>query len=505
MLVRVAPRRVLLVCVVLLGLLLVPGGPVAAQSCAGGTENDFNGDGVTDIAIADPDATVGGAERAGRVHVVYGGGAGSQTLSQDDSFVTGSVAEAGDRFGSSLAAVDYNEDGCADLVVGVPFETFGDAIECGVVHVIYGSPSGFGPNGSLQLDQDTAGMPGGRESADRFGWSVAADVSAGGAPFLVIGVPGESVSDASGVQQPDAGAVVYVSGSTMVMRHQDSPDVSGVVEAGDQYSLAVAASPRHVAVGNPGEAIGSDRYSGSTLLFDHSMGGNIGSSWNQDGAGQSGVAEPSDWCGRSLSMTEYVPPGGSAADEVSLVAVGCPGEAVGEVASTGRVVLVEADTGTSEVVSFDHGVVDVEGDPQFDDYFGWSVEVVNRSPGSAVGWDDLLVAVGVPGKDGAGRVDDGGVHVVSGVGPPGDHDAWFDSGELTGGLWAPRDDARAGQFLGSTSTHLYVGDPYGGPPSVYAVPWQNLVAGASDPVRVYQPGSDGLPSSGVGMFGAAIV
>lgn len=501
MLVRVAPQRVLLVCAVLLGLLLVPGGPVAAQSCAGGTENDFNGDGVTDIAIADPDATVGGAERAGRVHVVYGGGVGSQTVSQDDAFVT-SVPEDGDRFGFSLAAVDYNEDGCTDLVVGVPFETYED-FESGTVQVLYGSPSGFGPNGMLGLDQNSAGMAG-RDPGDRFGYSVAAGVSTGGDPFLVIGSPGEDLPDGSGVQQPDAGAVVYVSGSTMVMRHQDSPGVSGAVEAGDQYSLSVAASPRHVAIGNPGEAIGSDQYSGSIHVYSHAMNGNIGG-WSQNGAGQSGVAEPSDWCGRSVSMTEYVPPGGSTGDEVSLVAVGCPGEAVGDVASTGRVVLVEADTGISEVVSFDHGVVDVEGDPQFDDYFGWSVEVANRSPGSAVGWDDLLVAVGVPGKDGEGRIDDGGVHVVSGIGAPGDHDVWFDSGELTGGLWAPRDDARAGQFMGSTSTHLYVGDPFGSPPAVYAVPWQNLVAGASDPVRVYQPGADGLPSSGVGTFGAAIV
>lgn len=498
MLLRVTPRRVLLALVLLAGLLLVPGGPAAAQSCAGGTENDFNGDGVTDIAIADPDATVGGAERAGRVHVVYGDGAGSQTFSQDDSFVPGSSAESGDRFGFSLAAVDYDQDGCTDLVVGTPFEALTDDPEGGMVQVVYGSPSGFGPNGGLGLSQNTAGMPGGREPGDRFGWSLAAGVVAGGDPFLVIGVPGESVADGGGVDQEDAGAVAYVSGSTMLLRHQDSAGVGGSTAPDDQWGLSVAASGRHVMVGGPGQARGSDRFAGTAQGFAHPPAGDIGG-WFQDGPGQSGDSQPSDWCGRHLSMAGYVPPGGSGV--ASLVAVSCPGEGSGR----GRVVLLEADTSTVEVGNVHQDVGGVEQDGAAGDYFGWSVEVVNRSPGSAVGWEDVPVAVGVPGKDGAGLTDDGGVHVFSGVGAPGDHDVWFDSGELTGGLWVPRDDARTGQFMGSTSTHLYVGDPLGSPPSVYAVPWQNLIEGASDPVRVYQPGQDGLPSSGIGTFGAAIV
>jgi hypothetical protein len=499
---RVAARRVLLVPAVLVGLLLVPSEPASAQSCVGGTENDFNGDGVTDVAIADPDATVGGYEAAGRVHVVYGNSGGSQTISQDDSFVTGSVAEAGDRFGFALAAVDYNEDGCTDLVVGVPFEQLTDDPEGGMVQVVYGSPTGFGPNGGMDLSQNTAGMPGGREPGDRFGWSVAAGVTTGGDPFLVIGVPGEGIGGSGSEEEAHAGAMNYVSGSTMLLLHQDSPDVGGTAEAGDQYAFSVAASARHVAVGNPGEAIGPEEYSGAAQAFTHVLDGNIGA-WNQDSAGQSGAAEPSDWCGRHLSMVEYVPPGGGS--EVSLAAVSCPGEAVGEVESAGRVVLVESDTGVSEVVSVDYSVDAMEGALAADDYFGWSVELVNRSPGAAVGWDDLVVAAGVPGREGDGRTDAGGVHVYSGVGAPGDHDAWFDSGDLTGGLWAPRDDARAGQFMGSSSTHLFVADPSGSPPSVYAVPWTNLVDGASDPVRVYQPGADGLPSTGVGTFGAVIL
>jgi hypothetical protein len=54
---------------------LAPPQAVAA-TCTAGTASDFNGDGVADTAIADPDATVSGAKRAGLVRVVYGGQGG---------------------------------------------------------------------------------------------------------------------------------------------------------------------------------------------------------------------------------------------------------------------------------------------------------------------------------------------------------------------------------------------------------------------------------------------
>lgn len=46
----------------------------AAVACPSGADSDFNGDGARDTAIADPEADVDGVEKAGVVHVVYGGG-----------------------------------------------------------------------------------------------------------------------------------------------------------------------------------------------------------------------------------------------------------------------------------------------------------------------------------------------------------------------------------------------------------------------------------------------
>lgn len=492
--------RVMAVPVLAAGLWLVPGSPAAGQSCVGGTENDFDGDGVSDVAIADPDATVDGVERAGRVHVVYGGG-GSQTISQADEFVAGGP-ETGDRFGFSMDSVDYDGDGCTDLVVGVPFEAAGEAWESGWVDILYGSPSWFGPNGHLQLSQNATGMPGGSEAGDRFGYSVAAGVTTGGDPFLVFGSPGEDLASAEVL--PDAGAFHYVRGSVMEMVHQNSSGVFGVAEAGDQYGYAVAVTPTHIAVGGPAEALDELGYSGTVGVFPHDVTTGTVGGWDQDQPGDGSAPEASDLCGRSLAMVDYIPPGES--DPRTLLVLGCPGEAIGTVEDAGGVVLVDVAGSVSEIGGVYQNLSGMNSLGERSDYFGWSIVAVNRDPGSAVAWQDLLLAVGAPGEDdGQGTVDRGGVQIFSAVEPPGDHDVWLDDLSFSGTGWQAADDAHVGQSVGASSSHLFLSDPYGTSPAVYAVPWANLVDGASDPVRVYAPGSDGLPSSGVGSFGAVVL
>lgn len=52
-----------------LGLILVvPASPVFAAACKGGTPSDFNGDGISDAAIAEPDGPGG----FGSVHIIFG-------------------------------------------------------------------------------------------------------------------------------------------------------------------------------------------------------------------------------------------------------------------------------------------------------------------------------------------------------------------------------------------------------------------------------------------------
>lgn len=93
---------------------------------------DFDGDGFADLAIGAPNETVNGSYRAGEVHVIHGSAQGltstdAQTWNQDAPGVP-NAAEAvsnsqWENFGAGLATGDVDNDGYAELMVGVPGET----------------------------------------------------------------------------------------------------------------------------------------------------------------------------------------------------------------------------------------------------------------------------------------------------------------------------------------------------------------------------------------------
>ena len=94
------------------------------------TAGDLNGDGYDDI--------VAGAPGVNRVYVFLGGPAGPPAA---PSFILAGVAGSG--FGASVStAGDMNGDGYADLIVGAPDESAGQASE-GRAHVYLGSASGL--------------------------------------------------------------------------------------------------------------------------------------------------------------------------------------------------------------------------------------------------------------------------------------------------------------------------------------------------------------------------
>jgi hypothetical protein len=67
---------------------------------------------------------------------------GNQVWSQDSPGIEGR-GESGDRFGSALAAADFNTDGFADLAIGVPRETVGGSTGTGAGNALYGSAAGL--------------------------------------------------------------------------------------------------------------------------------------------------------------------------------------------------------------------------------------------------------------------------------------------------------------------------------------------------------------------------
>ena len=109
---------------------------------------DFNGDGLSDLAVGVPGEDIKGVRDTGGVNVIYAGALrltakGDQFWSQRTPGVPGK-SERGDRFGSELASGDFDGDGYADLVI----ESGGENLLAGgqvwgAMTVLYGSKSGL--------------------------------------------------------------------------------------------------------------------------------------------------------------------------------------------------------------------------------------------------------------------------------------------------------------------------------------------------------------------------
>ncbi|MDX2542396.1 trypsin-like serine protease [Streptomyces sp. WI04-05B] len=470
---------------------------------------DFNCDGVEDIAVSDPRATVGTVAAAGVVRIVYGGGKGTAEINQNLDWVSG-TSEASDWFGESLATVDYDEDGCTDLVVGTPAEDIGSPDDTGSVDILHGAPGGLGTGtkksthfeegagtGSLK-----AGTP---QAGDRLGDSIAAGVTANGEPFIVAGAPGETVNGAA-----KAGEAFYIHGGTNIVVHQDSTDVPGAAEANDGFGGAVAADTNFFAVGAPGEAIGTDAGAGNLAVFSHTL-TSAGLPTPRFGLDQdldtvSGGAEAGDQFGYSLALAPYRPSGAASATE-SILAVGSPGEDLDidgvAKADTGTVLTFRiAAAGTyTQLYGINQGTADddVSGGAEAGDRMGVTLSAINTAPRAVSTTATMKLAVGDPNEAVGTAANAGAVHTFSLLGAPGANDRWLEVGDGDGIPGTPAAGQQLGSSIHYTGTKLYVGMPLG--PStygtLYALPHSNVTAGgAVAAVTTYQPGTGGLPAAG---------
>ncbi|WP_406838128.1 FG-GAP-like repeat-containing protein [Streptomyces sp. AHU1] len=143
---------------------------------------------------------------------------------------------------------DVNGDGYGDLVTGIAddessMNMSGAAHRGGEIQVLYGSARGITADQRPKvLHQDTAGVPGTAENGDRFGQSLSvADIDADGYADVLVGVPGEALGT-----RETAGSAVLLRGSATglttakaVGYTQDTADVPGTAEAGDQFGASV--------------------------------------------------------------------------------------------------------------------------------------------------------------------------------------------------------------------------------------------------------------------------
>jgi FG-GAP repeat len=264
---------------------------------------DFDADGVDDLAVGVRGEAIGALTEAGSLNVLYGsdGGlstAGNRQFWQGNAGVVGS-AEAGDAFGATVSAGDFDHDGFADLAVGVRSEDIGAILHAGAVNVLYGTAAGLSTAGDQLFRQGAGGVAGTAERADQFGAALASgDFDQDGFADLAVGVSSEAVGTifAAGAVNLLYGGTGGLSGSGSQLFRQGAGGVGGTAEAEDLFGLAVAAGDfdhngaDDLAIGAPDEMIGPFASAGAVNVLYGGTSGLTGSGSQVFWQGKGGVA-----------------------------------------------------------------------------------------------------------------------------------------------------------------------------------------------------------------------
>ena len=230
--------------------------------------------------------------------------AGSHLVLPED---VGEAAEGADRFGTTLASGDWNDDGFLDLAIGVPTEDLDTIVDAGVVHVVFGASAGLGqgPLAPILLHQDIAGVTNHAETGDHFGAALAAgDFDGDGTDDLAVGIPGEDVSGFV-----DTGAVAIFAGNssgslTSDNRFLHQGDFPGIVSHGisDHFGQALGTfdfagnGTLDLVIGIPGEDVSGNTDQGTMVYVIDPLGSPLLFAWSPSSA------DPGDRLGSMVAV-----------------------------------------------------------------------------------------------------------------------------------------------------------------------------------------------------------
>ncbi len=446
-----------------------PGMPVAMEAGAqfgfALAAGDFDCDGFDDLAIGMPGEDLVGAVNGGRLIVLYADESGPTTVDPQvwgqNSPVLQDSAEANDRFSSVLAAGDFDNDGCADLVIGIPQEDIGADLDAGAVSVIYGDEDGLTGDGDDFWHQDLATIDESAEPGDRFGGALAVgDFDDDGFADLAIGASSEDVGATA-----DAGTIHILWGSIFGLVAGESltlargNGLAGTPQTGERLGAALAAADFNalfpgddLAVGAPGLDVNGEDQAGGLLIVSNLGGTIFNSTYTAASAGVPGAPEDFDRFGSVLAGGDFD------GDGLIELAVGVPEEDLEGpplLGSAGAVVILDFDGDPMQLWLQDDLPPEQS---ELNDQFGGALAAADFD---ADGIDDL--AIGAPLED-LGPVLGGGiVHIL--YGSPGEGltaagaETWLQTinpveiGDEFGGVLV------TGRFAGHSGSDLAIGVP----------------------------------------------
>ncbi len=463
-----------------------------AETAAGCSADDFDGDGHDDVVVGDPLADAAGVRGAGAVHVVSADGGKGIVLTPPDP-------QEGEAFGWAVRATHYDGDACLDVVVGAPYEDGGGRADAGAVYVFHG---GHTPPEVTRIS------PPHPERNAHFGWSLAAAPAGARPAVLAVGAPYE---DADGTT--DAGALyIYCADArgepgTPKRVTQDAEGVVGNSEEGDMFGWSLVfgrlggrADSVDLVIGTPyenddgvgkqGGSAGKPDTGAVEVIYDIAEQGNTYTSvnWGIPESVRDVPEHPGDRYGYALAYAEF--------RGKPYLAASAPLADAGGAADSGLVEIFQPDSAgkVRPVRTIRLGAEGLDGPAEAGAGLGWSLAMVGSDK-------DLCLAIGSPLDSRSGAE----AGVIREVFLSGDH------GERRLQLQEPRPHDHFGWSVAAYGATA----PYG--------PGTGLVAGVPDDTAapggavallregrqtaLLVPGRDGVPAVPQGSsadFGAAV-